>query len=314
MKQLVSAKTQLSCDNCHRPFTKYTYRIGRYNFCSRQCYSQWQVGKQKLTKRKRAKLEKQKARIGACLFCHKTFIKECSKQKFCSQECFFGHQRAIERWGPEVKRQAVCRYCSNPFVKQPSDKGIFCSLECKARWQQENRFGSNHPCWTQIDRVCQVCGKTFTVKPSQVVRGGGIFCSRKCSAEVKRQRKLAEWRDPEYRESTIRASLKGLFKRPTSLERQFISLAEREALPYKYTGDGSFLIGWKNPDFVNVNGVKVCVEVADPYFHPDPWAENRKAHFAKYGWGCYIFFSKNDKLDEQEVLSCLRNALTVVAP
>ena len=39
-----------------------------------------------------------------------------------------------------------------------------------------------------------------------------------------------------------------------------IDLINKYNLPYKYTGNGKFILGGKNPDFVNVNGEKICEE------------------------------------------------------
>ena len=93
--------------------------------------------------------------------------------------------------------------------------------------------------------------------------------------------------------------------RPTSLERQMIQLIEKHNLPYKYTGDGSFLIGWKNPDFININGEKKLIEVGNVYHHPNGYEKKRRAHFAKYGWESYIFIG--DKLDEEKIIKELKN-------
>ncbi len=105
------------------------------------------------------------------------------------------------------------------------------------------------------------------------------------------------WQRPGYREKTVKAIFKGLKLRPTSLEKKFMDVCARYHLPYKYTGDGSVLIGYKNPDFVNVKGDKVCIEVANQFHHQPPYAKKRKKHFAQYGWKCVIFF-QNDKKRE----------------
>jgi very-short-patch-repair endonuclease len=111
------------------------------------------------------------------------------------------------------------------------------------------------------------------------------------------------WNDKIYREKTIKAQLNGLLKRPTSLEQKMIDIINRNNLPYKYTGNGEFLIGFKNPDFVNVNGQKICIEVANIFHHQGNYEEKRKEHFAKYGWKCIVF--KQDILNENEVLEKL---------
>ena len=64
-------------------------------------------------------------------------------------------------------------------------------------------------------------------------------------------------------------------------------------------GDGRFLIGWKNPDFVNCNGEKICVEVANTFHHDENYPEKRKEHFKRWGWDCIVFRTNN--LNENEV-------------
>jgi hypothetical protein len=162
---------------------------------------------------------------------------------------------------------------------------------------------------------CKVCSNVVYKKGYRLNKDKYDFCSCKCRAEFYKDdpeliKKISisskeKWKDPEYREKTIKAQLKGLFKRPTSLEKQMIEIIKRNNLPYKYCGDGSFMIGFKNPDFVNVNGQKICIEVANIFHHPDPYIEQRKKHFAKYGWKCIIF--RQDKLDENDVLLGIEN-------
>ena len=132
-------------------------------------------------------------------------------------------------------------------------------------------------------------------------------CAEETKKKIGAKNKIAmkkNWQDPEYREKTIERTLKGLIKRPTSLEKQMIDIIQRNNLPYKYTGDGSFIIGFKNPDFININGEKVCIEVGNIFHHQPPYEEERKVHFAKYGWKCIVFMT--NKLNEQEILDTLR--------
>jgi hypothetical protein len=117
--------------------------------------------------------------------------------------------------------------------------------------------------------------------------------------------KKLQWQNPNYREKTIRNQLKGLLKRPTSLEKKFMEICREFNLPYQYVGDGSFLIGFKNPDFVDTTR-KICIEVANRVkkHHPDGYAENRIEHFKKYGWSCLVFFEE-DLNSKNEVIKKL---------
>lgn len=111
------------------------------------------------------------------------------------------------------------------------------------------------------------------------------------------------WENEEHREKTIKAILKGLIRRPTSLEQKFIEIIQKYNLPYKYVGNGSFLIGFKNPDFININGDKSCIEVANRFHHQGNWAEKRKEHFKKFGWDCAVIFE--DEINESKIINDL---------
>jgi hypothetical protein len=92
------------------------------------------------------------------------------------------------------------------------------------------------------------------------------------------------------------ASFKSQLKRSTDLEQKFIKFFTKNILPYKYVGDGSFLIDNKNPDFIHSDGKKVCIEVCNKYdkdYRFGSWkvyATERIKHFAKYGWRCIVLW------------------------
>lgn len=118
--------------------------------------------------------------------------------------------------------------------------------------------------------------------------------------EFTKERIKEMWSNPEFRERATMNILKGLIKRPTSLEKKMIEIIEKNNLPYKYVGNGSFLIGFKNPDFVNVNGQKICMEVANFYHHKGNWEKNRIEHFAKYGWKTIVIWE--NEFDNENII------------
>jgi G:T-mismatch repair DNA endonuclease (very short patch repair protein) len=122
-------------------------------------------------------------------------------------------------------------------------------------------------------------------------------------ASAERFKKLNK--DPEF----IRKRLKGLCRRPTEPERKLIEIIARHNLPFKYTGDGSFIIGNLNPDFVNVDGGKVALDVFGDYWHTLKAKmecyneEGRKRIFAEYGWELVVIWEREiNCLSEQEIL------------
>ena len=108
-----------------------------------------------------------------------------------------------------------------------------------------------------------------------------------------------KWKDNDFATKTIKASLKGLLKRPTSYEQKISDLCIKNNLPFVYTGNGTFLIGHKNPDFINEKK-KIAIEVYHNYFKIrdfgscENYEKQRSEYFAKYGWG--VIFIRTEEI------------------
>lgn len=123
------------------------------------------------------------------------------------------------------------------------------------------------------------------------------------------------WKNPENRkkilnDDALEKRLKGLFKRPTSLEQDFINFFEQNKLPFVYCGDGSLIIGFKNPDFYEINGKKICIETYNRIFPPRKknWSINKIKHFERYGWKCMVI-EKNQLNNPETLVKEIRNWL-----
>jgi len=84
--------------------------------------------------------------------------------------------------------------------------------------------------------------------------------------------------------------LKGRMKRPTKPEQQLIDWIDKYKLPYKYVGDGQFILGGKCPDFLNVDGKKQVIELFGTYWHPMFDVAERTEHFRQYGFSTLIIW------------------------
>uniref|UniRef100_A0A6M3MG28 DUF559 domain-containing protein n=1 Tax=viral metagenome TaxID=1070528 RepID=A0A6M3MG28_9ZZZZ len=112
--------------------------------------------------------------------------------------------------------------------------------------------------------------------------------------EVKKKRSDSakiKWQDPEYREKQLLAMSKGLGLLPNKPETFLINFLD-QLYPneWKYTGDYSFLIDGKNPDFVNINGQKKCIEHYGTFWHKDHDPQDRINLFKSYGWDCLVIW------------------------
>ena len=129
------------------------------------------------------------------------------------------------------------------------------------------------------------------------------------------------WKDPEYSRRIsvgVSETLTGLWKnpafamsmskawsrKPNSPETSMLGILERN-FPgdWKYTGDGTFWVEGRNPDFTNVNGKKQVIEVFGAYWHDPsyfphrPTDEELVAHYKRYGFECIVFW-EYDAYDE----------------
>ncbi len=106
---------------------------------------------------------------------------------------------------------------------------------------------------------------------------------------------------------SVEALRKKLKRNPkSSLEIKFEQIINKFNLPYKFVGNGEFLIGRKCPDFININGEKIAIEV---YYkgHKEKfrgglsnWIEERERLFNLFGWK--IEFFDEIQVNEEEVV------------
>jgi len=89
---------------------------------------------------------------------------------------------------------------------------------------------------------------------------------------------------------------KGFPMHHTVPELIFEKICKKYKLPFHFVGDGELWIGKKrklNPDFIEANGKKICIEIMGDYWH-SPILNNkipehatliyRKKHYKRYKW------------------------------
>ena len=109
---------------------------------------------------------------------------------------------------------------------------------------------------------------------------------------VKSLESKQRWADPEYKDRVVKAVRKGCFNRPTQPEKKLVELLA-VLLPgeYRYVGNGDFILGGLNPDFVNISGQKKIIEVFGRVFH-DPLLAKRKLTFVQTEYGRKLIFAR----------------------
>jgi len=100
---------------------------------------------------------------------------------------------------------------------------------------------------------------------------------------------------------------------PSSLEEKFQHIVDEHSLPYKYVGNGSFIVGNCNPDFINTNSEKIAIEVYAKYYKNknhhsiEQWKVDRAKIFQEFGWE--VLYFDETEVNEDNVLSILGGEL-----
>lgn len=172
-------------------------------------------------------------------------------------------------------RYAVgCRYTRTKEWKKNQSEFMFgrkhgLGSKHTDEWKRDNserNSGSRHPMW----------GKKHSEETVQKIRES--------------QKRL--WADPIYHENQRRRMIGGMDIRPTKPEIKVLSLLDCiYSHEGRYTGDGSFIVGGKNPDFVlNVNGEDLLIEVFGDWWHRDEDPQIRINFFAKFGYRTLVIW------------------------
>lgn len=117
--------------------------------------------------------------------------------------------------------------------------------------------------------------------------------------------------DPVRKAEWIKKALKTRNRGPSKFELYLEKIINKHGLPYKYTGNGTFMIGFLNPDFVNVNGEKKCIEVYYSYYKNKRFGSEQKYQswrnkwLKKYGWTA-VYLNENDlKKSDEEIVKMI---------
>ena len=99
------------------------------------------------------------------------------------------------------------------------------------------------------------------------------------------------WSNPENKEKQIKAQKRGLLISPNKPETIILNLLnENYPNEWKYTGDFSFIINGKSPDFTNINGQKKLIELFGDYWHKGQNPQDRIDIFKPFGYDTLVIW------------------------
>lgn len=144
------------------------------------------------------------------------------------------------------------------------------------------------------------------------------FKKQGASLKGRHNPKFRQWFIEHHQEIQAKA-VRALHKHPNKWELKASQLIEK-ACPaqYKFVGDGTFMIGNYNPDFVNVNGQKKLIEVFGEYWHKGKglrkWHQTELGRIMLYnafGFNCLILWANDlEKKSEEELVTLVRKFTT----
>jgi len=200
--------------------------------------------------------------------------------------------------------------------------GRHCSEETKARIRatkigDKNPMFGKHPSPETIKKKREAL-KGHIVANETRIKIGNTTKERWQDAEYRKEH-TKHWDNPEFKNQWIKNTLKGLLVRPTSFEQKISDLCFKNNLPFIYTGDGGFIINYKNPDFVDEKD-KILIEVFYSWFKIRDYGsvENYKEFcrnkYEPAGWK--VIFIDETEIDtddwERICLNKISNAMEVL--
>jgi len=268
----------------------------KYNwFCWSACES---CGKERWVQIRRGKLRNRK-----CVQCS-----DRSKAAEAMRMANLGatHSQETRDRISQARQQKVWEYAKVP-PENPSidDKAMINKKACvwsvciicgKERWVRAKHGGiSSHTtcnkCATDEKRnKLHLANIGLKHSPERVEANRLAHKGQIVTEEMKEKRRLL-WEDSRWRKWAIKRQRH--YVRPNKPECFLMQLLENlYPSEWKFVGDGSLTINGYNPDFVNINGKKLLIEMWGDYWHRNDKPKERMAIFSKYGYHTLIIWER----------------------
>ena len=118
------------------------------------------------------------------------------------------------------------------------------------------------------------------------------FTTKEALRDPVKRKKISDNSKAMWRNPLCQENLRKGFSTKPNREELFLGKILDEMYPkqWKYTGDFSFMIGGKCPDFVNCNGQKKIIEYNGTYWHKNDIPGERERLFAEFGYDTLIIW------------------------
>lgn len=240
-----------------------------------------------------------------CSICKNNYERFPSQKdsKYCSKDCYYKTLKGRTAPNKGIKHSEEHKKKISEGLKRAHREGRRVSwnkgksdYKCHSEeWKAElsKRFKKNNPMSDPLKRK----------KMSETQKR--LFKEGKRKPTWKKGKPVPQFVSSNKNPKHIKKRLKGLMKRPTSIETKLIKIMEEEHLPFKYVGDGEVIIDCLNPDFIHTNGKKKLIEVYWKFFKEkgygsvEEYEKKKSERFAKYGFETlFIKMSEFSNIEE----------------
>jgi len=143
----------------------------------------------------------------------------------------------------------------------------------------------------------------YASKTSKAIKDGLATPQAKINKSIASKN---NWRNPEYAEKVIRGTLLGCLDLPNIPELIVGNiLYENNYLGYLYSGDGLILVGYKNPDYIDINNKKI-IEIYGDYWHKNEDPDKRIDYFKRFGYDCLVIWEHEIYDDLEKVVDRIK--------
>lgn len=275
-------KVKKICKTCRAIFYVWPYRKNIARFCSYKCLRVPKIKK-------------------ICKTCKAVFfVYPCYKDtaKFCSYKCFYASRKGIATWNKGLTKDDL-RVAENTRKSGLAQRGKKHSQETKEKMRLAHK--GKKPSALTIQRSIEAhrgkpLSKEHREKLSEIrkkkFKNGFInpFQGRKHSEKSRRlqseRRKFLLKNNPEILRKTLTTRV------PNKSEIFLGDLIRNENLPYRFVGNGEFIIAGKNPDFINTDGKKQILELAGEAWHSKEEMQSKIELYRNYGFETLIIWHR----------------------
>lgn len=121
--------------------------------------------------------------------------------------------------------------------------------------------------------------------------------------------RAGEKRDTKWRQKILEGVLRSVKIKPNKAEILLANILEKHfPCQWRYTGDGQVIIGPHNPDFTNVNGKKLVIELFGEHWHKSDEVPALEADYLEFGFNALVVWYRSElqRLGEEYVVQKIR--------